>query len=801
MSTPNAGVSPLGVEALDNEVPLQEVMEVDPSIQIATGSSLNEEVHFDYQSSDNYTDYVKGRYWCDEVYESQESTSLPFNLENAKNLKELIDNPEFNAKIDTPVDKSRGEIMLMIMKYSIQNELSISAITNLFQLINTMFKRPILLNSRYMLDKFFNSKDEFQYNIICYQCSADLGNERLEKITCPICEAVNVKKDPQKSAYFILSDPSKQIVYLIESNEDYFSEVTQRRTHEPGYMYDVYDGIKYREFYQSLEPKERYNYVTTVFNTDGASKFKCSKQSVWPLYLMINELPKDVRTNQLVVCGLMFTLRKPDMTIFLDKLVTLINDLRISCKIKNEIRLLRLYVLTCCVDAVARAPIQGIKQFNGHYGCNWCLHPGETHGVKRYPILKEVPKPRRHEEMVDLMLEADPDDPKFGVMYPSPLMNLPNFDLVEGFIPDYLHMALEGVAKQFTNHILLDLDRMDMDELDNKMLSIAIPQQISRRSRKISDRKDWKAREWENFVLYYSPVIFSDLLSPRKMQHWLLFVESLYTILLDKITFEDLNRADENLHTFVSEIESVYEDVRLMTFNVHQLLHVCTSVGNWGPVWSNSTFSFESANHYVLKSIKCAKNVSEQVMRYVKMCHNVSVLEKHICRTAENEVMRYCNDILRSKAQHVIVFNNILYFTPLKNENIVLNFREIEQCSAANFISSMKSGKKYLKIVKDDCLYESALVNKSRSNNSFALLNNGLYVRLIAFEILDDLHEISYVNFLKVEKVHENYSYFFNINEIDQKIETIPTSCIERICVKMNVNGNYLVPVPNLLHY
>ncbi|KAL7302950.1 hypothetical protein TKK_0004177 [Trichogramma kaykai] len=97
---------------------------------------------------------------------------------------------------------------------------------------------------------------------------------------------------------------------------------------------------------------------------------------------------------------------------------------------------------------------------------------------------------------------------------------------------------------------------MDMDDLDNKMLTIAIPQQISRCSRKISDRKDWKAREWENFVLYYSSVIFSDLLSPRKMKHWLLFVKSLYTILLDKINFEDLNRAGENLHTFVSEIES-----------------------------------------------------------------------------------------------------------------------------------------------------------------------------------------------------------------------------------------------------
>ncbi|KAL7299837.1 hypothetical protein TKK_0007577 [Trichogramma kaykai] len=66
----------------------------------------------------------------------------------------------------------------------------------------------------------------------------------------------------------------------------------------------------------------------------------------------------------------------------------------------------------------------------------------------------------------------------------------------EGFIPDYLHMALEGVAKQFTNYVVHNLYEMDIERLDDKMLSVAVPQQISRRTRKISDRKDWKAREW-----------------------------------------------------------------------------------------------------------------------------------------------------------------------------------------------------------------------------------------------------------------------------------------------------------------
>uniref|UniRef100_A0ABD2WY09 Uncharacterized protein n=1 Tax=Trichogramma kaykai TaxID=54128 RepID=A0ABD2WY09_9HYME len=267
------------------------------------------------------------------------------------------------------------------------------------------------------------------------------SEEMFEKINVP---TKNDKNDQKKYCYFILLDPSEQIVDLLKNNEEYFDRVTKELQHEQNILRDIYDGIKYREFYSSLSLEERKNYVSMVFNTDGAAKFKCSKQSVWPLYLMINELPIQIRTKHLVVCGLIFGPNKPDMTIFLDKFVDLINNIRIPCTINNQERLLKIYILTCCVDAVARAPIQGIKQFNGHYGCSWCLHPGVTVGVKRFPVMRKQPELRQHDEMISLMLEADSENPKFGVRFPSPLMNLPQFDVVDGFIPDYLHMALEG---------------------------------------------------------------------------------------------------------------------------------------------------------------------------------------------------------------------------------------------------------------------------------------------------------------------------------------------------------------------
>ncbi|EFN66114.1 hypothetical protein EAG_05121, partial [Camponotus floridanus] len=35
---------------------------------------------------------------------------------------------------------------------------------------------------------------------------------------------------------------------------------------------------------------------------------------------------------------------------------------------------IKVFTVCCCVDSVARAPMQDMVQ-HGHFGCNWCLHP------------------------------------------------------------------------------------------------------------------------------------------------------------------------------------------------------------------------------------------------------------------------------------------------------------------------------------------------------------------------------------------------------------------------------------------
>ncbi|XP_031776872.1 uncharacterized protein LOC107981308 isoform X1 [Nasonia vitripennis] len=377
------------------------------------------------------------------------------------------------------------------------------------------------------------------------------------------------------------------------------------------------------------------------------------------------------------------------MSVFLSTFVDVINKLTsegISCNVKNKNKVLKLHVLTCCVDSVARAPVQGIKQFNGKYGCSWCLHPGEwAEGSMRYPLLTYYVNDRDHEKTVNDMLHATPDNPINGIKYPSPLINFPKFNIILGFTVDYLHCCLEGVASQFTEYHLQSMSKDDIEELDEKINKITAPHQISRLSRPISIRKDWKAREWEHYVLFYSVPLLADHLSRNHLFHWLLFVKSLNILLQSSIHIRELDRADQMLHEFVAKSQE-YFGIKSMTFNVHQLLHISKTVLNWGPLWCQSTFSFESANQNLFKAIQCSKGVTLQIVRFININHFISVVQEYVYPHADVLVKMYCDDFLGSKVQNTCKIRDITYFG-LGNRvpNDILEKLQLSEHSANHF--------------------------------------------------------------------------------------------------------------------
>ena len=57
---------------------------------------------------------------------------------------------------------------------------------------------------------------------------------------------------------------------------------------------DVYDGAQYRKWRKFLDKPAN---ISLLLNTDGVAIFRSSKFSSWPVWIVINKLPKSQRYN------------------------------------------------------------------------------------------------------------------------------------------------------------------------------------------------------------------------------------------------------------------------------------------------------------------------------------------------------------------------------------------------------------------------------------------------------------------------------------------------------------------------
>ncbi|XP_049272712.1 uncharacterized protein LOC125758954 [Rhipicephalus sanguineus] len=216
-------------------------------------------------------------------------------------------------------------------------------------------------------------------------------------------------------------------------------------------MTDITDGTLYRTLSHKLTLK---NDITLTVNSDGSPVFKSSKFSVWPIQVMVNELPVHIRQKNVLVSALLYDQKHPYMTLLLNTFVEQMDGLStngITWKAGNETVHSKVYCFSCRADAPARAAMQHLTQFNGYYGCGRCLHPGAAvDGTVKYPV--DTIAPDRTAEGTKIMIEAaEAGRPVQGAKGVTPLINIHHFIIIWGFTPDYMHCVLQGVVRQLTD--------------------------------------------------------------------------------------------------------------------------------------------------------------------------------------------------------------------------------------------------------------------------------------------------------------------------------------------------------------
>ena len=112
---------------------------------------------------------------------------------------------------------------------------------------------------------------------------------------CPNAFCLKDLSAKRSKGYFLELDAISQVRHMFTS-PDFVRclETSRKRTKENVNNFeDIYDGKVYRNLSENGGPlSNRYPYnLSFTLNTDGIPVFSSSKMSLWPIYLMINELP------------------------------------------------------------------------------------------------------------------------------------------------------------------------------------------------------------------------------------------------------------------------------------------------------------------------------------------------------------------------------------------------------------------------------------------------------------------------------------------------------------------------------
>ena len=264
----------------------------------------------------------------DFLYSSDEEVLTAENTWPSK-IEELQNQTEFLKSVSATVNKSPGEMFLMALKYYVKHNSSFTAMVGLFQFVNELCGKKVIPETRYVIDKLCNETQNVTFHSICPECSNYLGkfDSSIKSLSCTNCNLVVNVSSMSKPSFFVLIDPSYAITDCLQKHENYFDFVINERKRERNHIKDIFDGKAYKNLIKNLSPQDRYSYVSAILNTDGAAVFKSSNYSIWPIYIMLNEIPVQARFDNIILIGIWYGKQKPVMSVILELVVEFVNNI------------------------------------------------------------------------------------------------------------------------------------------------------------------------------------------------------------------------------------------------------------------------------------------------------------------------------------------------------------------------------------------------------------------------------------------------------------------------------------------
>ncbi len=410
-------------------------------------------------------------------------------------------------------------------------------------------------------------------------------------------------------------------------------------------LIDIRDGRIYKKLINSEHGNEFKNQTAFSFilNTDGISPMKKSKLTIWPVFLVINELPIESRfcIDNIILAGLSVAEHKPNIDIFFNEIVTQLSILEfgIDVSLLHDTQKKRKFFLIAAIfDKPAKAPVLNMNQFNGNCGCTKCEQPGETaRGVSTsideseelakggwiYRFNEKNPKgPMRTDIDYENNLKKAIETKSIvkGIKGRCVLSSLKYFKPVSSTCIDYMHSLLEGVVKSFFKYWFCgeiadpySLKKY-MQEIDFRLSQISPPTFVPSTPRSIYTHNVWRAHEYLSFMLYYALPVFRDIMNGEYYNNIKKLIIFMEILLSPSISLDDLSKAELIIFDFVKEVSKLYPATILLS-GLHELLHLVDCTLDFGPLNCTNCFQFEEINRKLMRFLHGADLIGEELIK------------------------------------------------------------------------------------------------------------------------------------------------------------------------------------------
>lgn len=186
-------------------------------------------------------------------------------------------------------------------------------ISRLLKLIKRLLPQPNTLPVTWKsIVKLFGRTNLFSTTFLCSLCLTKCGKTTNNSRVCRNESCVYSKRTlkTNETVELVHLDIRTQLKSVINRNINFLLK------NEP---YTPTCDISNGSFYRANKSNSIRNTITLVLHTDGAPLIRTTKQSIWPLFASIVEIPPPVREYQknILLLGLWSSKTKPDVNVFL----------------------------------------------------------------------------------------------------------------------------------------------------------------------------------------------------------------------------------------------------------------------------------------------------------------------------------------------------------------------------------------------------------------------------------------------------------------------------------------------------